>query len=121
MSRVNDVVRGALKRRSSPVLAMLTAWSYQVTIPYIPGAYRGTVMTTQAGMTSWDWPRMRKMAETGPSDTLSYQPSLSEKTLMGALTGDPDLPGPPTTSSRPFSSVRSMANAMSPTFGPVAL
>jgi len=32
---------------------------------------------------------------------------------MGALTGDPDLPGPPTTSSRPFSSVRSMASAMS--------
>src|ERR1022692_4736449 len=103
MSFVKEVVLGELNRPSLPILVMLTARSYQVTTPYIPGAYRGTVTTTQAGTTALSWPCMRRVAETGPSETLSYQPSLSENTAMGALRGDPDFPGPPTTSNRPAS------------------
>src|SRR5690242_1114231 len=80
------------------------------------GAYRGTVTTTQAGITVCAWPLTRNVAETGPSETLSYQPSLSQKESIVALRGDPDLPGPPTTRSRPASSVRNVASTMSVTF-----
>ena len=56
---------------------------------------------------------MMRVAVTGPSETLSYHPSLSAKDSTVELNGDPDFPGPPTTTSRPFASVRSVARLMS--------
>ena len=62
---------------------------------------------------------MMRVAVTGPSETLSYHPSLSAKDARAELNGDFDNPGPPTTTSRPFASVRSVARLMSLTTFPL--
>ena len=70
---------------------------------------------THAGITGCEVLPMRNVALTGPSETLSYQPSLSEKRSSFVFAGDPAVPGPPTTMSLPASSVRSVASTMSST------
>ncbi len=51
------------------------------------------------------WPSTETVAVTGPSAMSSYQPSLLPKDTSGSLFLAPDRPAPPSTTSRPCSSV----------------
>src|SRR5687768_7178256 len=79
----------------------------------MPGAYDGGATTTHASPSALlgASPSTSTTAVTGPSATPSYQPSLFAKLLRPRPMGEADLPGPPTTMSRPSSSVRSRPSA----------
>src|SRR5215470_11714263 len=76
-------------------LSILGANFGAATMTQAPSACRGAVL-----------PLNLTEAVTGPSDTSSCQPSLLANVVIGALDGEDELPKPPSTSKRPFASVR---------------
>src|SRR5262245_38638742 len=82
--------------------------SYIVCTETTSGARFGGATTTQAGSTGIERPSISTVADTGPSDTSSCQPSLLAN-VYGVLLGKGVLetPRPPRKSRLPRSSVRS--------------
>ena len=100
---MNDGRFGAGNRPA--LMAVSRIRSHMVRTDLRCGPKLGGATTTQAGTTSSGVPPSVTLAVTGPSATSSYQPSLLAKVMAQLLSQEAELPRPPSTISRPASSV----------------